>query len=402
MGSFWGRLGFVVGLCGVCAVSAAASFSVNTLTDEDDGVTVGQVSLRDAINAANDTTETDTITFSTTGTFVVTTVLPAVTSTMTIIGVSPASTVVSGGGSQRLLFVDGGGLTVSDLTLHGGYARGGHGATAGSSTSGGGGGGAAGLGAGILLSRGSLTATNVTFTSHTVQGGNGGSGLSAATSSCGGSVGGDATNFGPAPGTPFSTLRNGNDGVGGTSSGGVFTAPGNPGGFGAGGGGAGFALNLSGSSGGAGGFGGGGGGGSANSGGGGFSTGGFGGNGGGLKNDTGCGGGGGAGLGAALFARTGTSTLLTNCTFSNNRSYYGAGGGPGSISQTPQTGSGRGAAIFAMSGAVATVSDLVFSANDSANATGSGYTVNVLSDTDDVYGILSGQPVAGVQDWEVY
>jgi hypothetical protein len=182
-------------------------------------------------------------------------------------------------------------LTLRNLTLRGGVARGGDAIV--------GGGGGAGMG-GAIFNQGKVALERVTITNSAAHGGNGGS---ASGVGPGGGIGSDA-------------------GSSANSSGG---------GFGGGGGGAN-------GGGGYGGFGGGGGNGSS------IGFGGFGGGNGALMSSSG-GGGGGAGMGGAIFNHQGELTLL-NSTLSGNTAVGGQAG--------PAADAGRsfGGAIFNLNGAV--------------------------------------------------
>src|SRR4051812_2764616 len=98
----------VVGSAVVLPVSAAraASFTVTTLADNDDGTCdVSHCSLREAINAANAAAGDDTITFGVNGTIALTANLPNITANgaLTILGNGPNLTIIDGGGSFRSL-----------------------------------------------------------------------------------------------------------------------------------------------------------------------------------------------------------------------------------------------------------------------------------------------------------
>ena len=95
-------------------------------------------------------------------------------------------------------------------------------------------------------------------------------------------------------------------------------------------------------------------------------------------------GGGGAGLGGAVFARAG-SVLFERVRFSAN----GAQGGSGGF--TGESGQGKGAALFVADDAQARALCLVFEGNDAADAEGTGFVPGVLSDSDDVYGVVLDQ-----------
>jgi Ca2+-binding RTX toxin-like protein len=220
-----------------------------------------------------------------------------------------------------------GNLTIENLTLAKGLAKGGNGASLG-------GGGAAGLG-GAVFNQGTLTIRNSTMSGSTAQGGDGGPGGSWLSTPWGGGGGlaGDAS--GGSGGGPNSGAI---AGFGGGGRGGDTFFVGRAGGFGGGGGGRG----------GAGGFGGGGGGGEDFQG---LIPGGFG---------AGSGfntvGGGGAGLGGAVFNHQGSVTLV-NATVSDNAAVGGAG---------YQAGMGLGGGLFNLNGTVV-ITNATFAANTATN-----------------------------------
>ena len=288
-------------------------------------------------------------------------------------------------------------LTLSNLTLTGGLAKGGNGGTN-LGDDGGGGGGGMGAG-GAIYNRGTLTINNCLFTANTAQGGNGGAGAdNLGTDSGGGGGGGglggnggnvtDSNNDGGGGGGGFfgnggdggtqgggggggidangnpgsgttgglggnnggsggSFQGNGIDGFfGGGGGGGSDEANGGDGGIGGGGGGGGENDNATLNTGGAGGFGGGGGGGGEDNTGG---KGGYGAGGGGASNNSGAvvsGGGGGA------FGGSGGSIAVTT------RGSAGGGGG-----------TGQGGAIFNQAGTV-TIINSTFSGNATVGGTG--------------------------------
>ena len=277
---------------------------------------------------------------------------------------------------SRIFFMFGGTVTLKNLTLQNGSAKGGNG---GNSESGAGGGGAAGMGGAMFVDGGTLTIGNVIFTNNQALGGVGGApsgGVGPVPG--GGGVGGD----GSATPNDIGNGGGGGDfgssgGSGGDGSGGNF---GGNGGFGGGGGGTG-----------SGGFGGGGGGGEA-SGSGAGNGGSFGGVGGNLQLSGG-GGGGGAGLGGAIFARNGV-LVLDSVTFSANFAIKGVNGGYGTDGQ------GKGGALFIMLSATAVYfgSAPMFS-GDSATDAGMNTACNTVVganalDTNEVCGILTQASIA--------
>jgi hypothetical protein len=305
----------------------------------------------------------------------------------------------------RLFYVSGGlpgelpagSLTLKNLTLQNGVAKGGDGGS----------GGGGGLGAGgAIFNQGTLELHSVTLTANQALGGasQGGSGNDAGG---GGGIGSDASgSSGGGFGGSFTTGFGGLGGANGGGGGGFITdangsnGPNGPGGGlggfgggdGGGDGGAGFSdkgtggdFGFGGTDGGGGGVGGGGsfygigpgdddgsggfgGGGGSYGGTGGFGGGsGFGGGGGGFGGGAGAsgdfisgGGGGGAGLGGAIFtmgaADNHGSVVCTDCTFNANTARGGAGG------FLAQGGSGYGGAIFNLDGSV-TLNNCTVAAN---------------------------------------
>lgn len=308
----------------------------------------------------------------------------AISKNVTISGESLKRIVLernSGASDMRLFYVkSGGSLTLKNITLRGGVAKGGKGGNLG--------GGAAGLG-GAVYNAGNLTLNGVTMTNNIARGGDGGNYSGNDGGGGGGGLGGNGemspsdTNsnyqrmYGkgglPNDYTFLSDGRSGDFGGGGFGGYGAIAAgysatKGGSGGFGGGGGGGGNNRNGCGGDGGAGGFGGGGGGGGAThlsgycaktvvAGSGGFGA----GNGENPGKDAygshiGGRGGGGGGMGGAIFQYGGTVTM-TNSTLSGNKAY---GGNPG--------GSGLGGAVFVHQGTATLVNNTIaFNENGSVN-----------------------------------
>lgn len=233
--------------------------------------------------------------------------------------------------------ISSGTLTLQDIELEGGYAKGGTGVD--------GGGGGAGMGGAIFDHGGAVILQDDSLTGNQAQGG-GGTGVSVNLQGGGGGLGGSGGNgyssYAGGGGGTFAAGQSATSAVYGTggelgggngsgSGGGGFGGGGGGGGSGGGSGGGGFGggagLGVGGGGGGSGGFGGGGGGGSGGNGG-------FGGGGGGEA------GGGGGGFGGAVFAYGG-SVSAANTIFAHD-SAQGAAGAGGSGS-----GQGYGGAIFA-------------------------------------------------------
>ncbi|PHJ56763.1 hypothetical protein VF14_32475 [Nostoc linckia z18] len=359
-----------------------ATFNVTSTTDDGTGLTSGTLSY--AILQANQLAGDDTISFDT-DVRITGVMKTLVNSNITIVGNNHSisgdanNNGINDNGDLRPLFIVGGNVAISDLTITNGRAKGGDS---------GGGGAGAGMGGGLFIYDGNVSLSNVSFTNNIAQGGNGsaaglgrgGGGMFGNSANGGGGLFGSAVDnnggyggngnyggYGGISGSPFSMARGGFGGGGAQTD--VFQ--GGAGGFGGGGSnGSGVVINAfaSGGAGGEGGFGGGGGftrtspvfgssygpgalGGYGGGAGGSFAVlplgyrsvpgfaGGVGGSG---------GGGGGAGLGGAIFIRSG-SLSLSNTIFTNNR----AVGGSGNPSNAPtlqgnERGDGLGGAIFAM------------------------------------------------------
>jgi uncharacterized repeat protein (TIGR01451 family) len=321
------------------------------------------------------------------------------------------------GNNERRLFhvMPSGNLTLENLTLTKGVARGGNGGSGDA-----GGGGAAGMG-GAVFNEGTLSIIRSTFSENTAYGGHGhphgsgyGSGGGGGTGEDGrdrvddpGGDGGDPN--GGAGGGADGDGGNGGNGGGGGGGGGSWCActhtagDGGNGGFGGGGGGGGHALatgggtQATGGNGGDGGFGGGGGGaGSAESGSGSGNfagtsgTAGFGGGDGQTATVGGSGvggaGGGGAGMGGAILNQGGTVTIESS-TFSANVAWGGSSYNTdgGSVFDNGGPGDGYGGAIFNRNGTVTIanstiVSNTVVAGEGNASGAAAGGGVYSLGD----------------------
>lgn len=286
----------------------------------------------------------------------------------------------------RLFYVSPtGSLTLRNVTLRDGLAKGGDGG--GFYQRGAAGGGAAGIG-GAIFNQGTLVLDKSTLTGNGATGGNGGIFLGPGGSGSGGGGGGLASDGDPDP-DPYGSTVGGsgggpNGGLGGTSStqnggaggiggggggayrGGGYT--GGAGGFGGGGGGGGgYTIGL----GGPGGFGGGGGGTASSASGAVVALGGFGGGSGALgtiDGNVGGLGGGGAGLGGAVF-NDGGYLAITNCTISENAAEGGNGGAR--YDSIAGAGAGFGGGLFNHDGMVVVINSTL--ANNTV-ATGTGTT----------------------------
>jgi CSLREA domain-containing protein len=406
------------------------------VTSTADNTTAAGTTLRDAINYANDIGG-GTITLQTNATYDFTTVdnnwygpnaLPPIQSNITINGNGAtlerdSSLPETTAGAVRFFYVSGGiatelplgTLTLQNLTLTNGLAKGGD------STAGGG-----GLGAGgAIFNQGNLTLSGVTLTGNTALGGSsgvdlaegslggGGIGQDAQTDGSGGGFGGsfpdgiyggagDSSGGGgfdaPAAGytgggfsglggfRPQGTGGDGGSNEGGTDTGGDFGFGGVDGAGGVGGGGAPDSD---------GGFGGGGGGIRGGPGDGNTTAGGFGGGGGGPTGTSGAPGpggfgggnaspyigGGGAGMGGAVFSMFGSLTVINSTLTANT-----AQGGNATGSGGGDAGSGYGGAIFNLDGA-ASITFSTLAANTVTAGTG---TVSGSADGGALYNLAYG------------
>lgn len=414
-----GLLSFAAALFAIPAASAA-TYVVDTLTDENDGIGTNGVSLRDAINAANADPATDMILFSAFGTITLGSDLPAITENLTISGPGAATLTISGQNQWRGFFADGVTLRVSGLTISNCHSQGGNGGASGGS---GGGGGAAGMGGALFVHAGSNVSVQSTiFVSNTAIGGNGGASATAGLGGAGGGgfienggdgtfsggsdyYGGNGGGGGPLGGTGGAGSTGGSagsgtaDGAGG--GGGAVTCSatcnggaGGAGSFGGGGGGGAVGAALGGA-GGAGGFGAGGGGGGQTylwSGGGGAggaagaagTFGGAGGIGGPISDTYSGGGGGGAGLGGAIFVNSSASLTLQYVAFNSNTATGGSGGGGDHVGANGQ---GKGGAIFIRTGAAVFGTGVTYSGNSASDDS------NTTGDDNDTYGTIGSLPI---------
>ncbi len=360
------------------------SSTVTTLLDEinpDDGV----ISLREAITAAEADPEADTITFASglaKGTIALDSALADtgldsgevgptafnITTPITIIGSGQSITRGVEASDFRFFFVKhAGNLTLENLELNGGSARGGNGFN--------GGGGAAGLG-GAIFNQGTLTIRSSTLVGNRANGGNGSN---------------FSSNFAPGGGGGLGESTNGQNG-GGPNGGINGELSGVAGGFGGGG-----SANSSSGKGGAGGFGGGGG-----AGGGGGGAGGFGGGGGrassgsqgiggfGGLDATSFGSGPGAGMGGAIFNLLGTVNIV-NSTITGNTAL--GGGIPNAFDGS---GSGYGGGLFNLNGSV-TVVNSTFAANRAGTLFAGAFGNSIYNLAHDVTeGVPAGQDATAI------
>ena len=350
------------------------------------------------------------------GTISLSSPLPAVQSSLTIVGPGADKLTISGANQYRILSALDGDLTMSGVRLADGVAAGGKGADG--SYSGAGGGGAGFGGAMLVATSATVHLTNVAMNNNIAIGGDGGNALTEAFLTAGGGgggIGGDAKGIVGGSGEPLSgvpsTSIQSPDGAGG--SGGPIAGSGEiyggVGGLGGGGGG-GFASispfgtvdYLKGGNGGAGGYGGGGGaGGQA------FSAfnavqgaPGIGGHFAGDSGSAGGPGGGGAGLGGAVFVASGGTVVLDDCTFTSNSAIGGQPGTPTVNITEASPGTGHGGAIHLMEGAIVWLHAVHFSQNLAPDATQPGEATAQTTDTEDICGtaqpLLAAGSVAGV------
>ncbi|MEB3280477.1 MAG: DUF4347 domain-containing protein, partial [Lyngbya sp.] len=286
--------------------------------------------------------------------------------------ISGNGNTIDAGNNTQIFRIVNGTIVLSDLTLQNGRARGSDGTD--------GGGGGLGAGGALYIDGGNVTVENVTFNNNQAIGGSspngaGRGGDDRRSGEAGGNGGGlngrqneDENGTGGAGGgredngSPGNAGLFGTGGGGGGGGGGGDTEPnfgdrggdggnGGDGGFGAGGGGGGgggkdFELDPENGGGGAGGTGGE------------FAGDGAAGVGGGDSRDGGRGGGG-AGLGGAIFVNLGASLNLIDATFNNNNAQGGTGA---------NNGQGRGGAIFVNSGATVSAVGTNYNGNSASTA----------------------------------
>ncbi|MEM8961676.1 MAG: cadherin repeat domain-containing protein [Acidobacteriota bacterium] len=314
--------------------SMAANLEVTSTDDSGTGT------LREVLTVAEANDEADTITFTVTGTIVLASTLPTISTDVTIEGPGAALLTISGGAAVRVLRLDGGTVTLRQLTIADGLARGEDGGTTTGWRAGGGGGGL-GAGGGIFARDAFLTLESVVLVGNQARGGDGGDGGPGSDIGFPGGLGADGGDSSLGATGGVGAGSDGNGGGGGGAGGGLENGgPGRPGNAG---GGAGFggSAGIADVGNGAGGSGAGCGGGSGSP----QDPGDFAGNGGfGIENCTGSGGGGGggAGLGGGLYLRSGSLNMNT-VTFENNAARRGLGGVGGSGGEDGQ---GKGGGFF--------------------------------------------------------
>ncbi len=353
--------------CLTFTLSAQTTYTISNTNN------TGAGSLRDAITAINTAGSGNYIIDMTgiSGTITLTSLLPPINYNTVINGPGKTNLTISGGNTYRVFFIGAGTspftttspanptVEIKDLTISNGKGKGGNGIY--------GGGGGAGMGGAIFLNLGTVTVSNVNFTSNSAIGGAG----STNTASGGYFAGGGGGFSGNAANGSGQTGGNGGSSgyLGGAGGQGLFNSSGTPGGDGGGGGGGGFDGSITGRSGGPGGFGAGGGGGSL------LATGtprggngGFGGGAGAANKQFASPGyaggddavqtsGNGAGLGGAIFQKAGTLSL-ENCTFTSNSAAAGTGGNGGTS---------IGGAIFIYGGNYL-LNDVTYSSNTAASS----------------------------------
>jgi hypothetical protein len=324
------------------------------------------------------------------GTIHLTSELPSIGESVTIIGSPRHPVTISADSKFRIFAVTTGSLHLVNVTLANGVALGGNGVD--------GGGGGAGLGGALLIAAGTtVTLQHVRLQDNAAVGGNGSWGSSGG----GGGIGGNALGQQGGAGMPLTSdslrLATALPGCGGWGATvfkmGVGGYDGAAGGLGGGGGAGLFGFPgfdwAIGGDGGAGGYGGGGGAG-AGAMWGLITVPGVGGPGGQFAGDGGPAGepgGGGAGLGGAIFVCAGGCLDVVDSTFSGNIACGGVAGPPvQAASIYAADGTGHGAALHAMNGSSVHLHNVTFDNNDASHGAGYGYVAGTLVDTEDVYG----------------
>src|SRR5262249_33620241 len=147
------------------------TFTVNSNADTGSSGT-----LRWAINQANSTSGDDTIDFSLTypATITLTSALPVISSNVIVEGPGVGDLAVSGDDLYQVFKVSSGTVSIKDLSIVHGLSKGADGAPKPDLASGGGGGGAAGFGAGLHISGGSVEVSRLAFEDNVAEGGVGG------------------------------------------------------------------------------------------------------------------------------------------------------------------------------------------------------------------------------------
>ena len=154
------------------------NYVVTKTDDHDDGVAgVFDCTLREAINAANANTNSNTITFApgVTGQILLQLGELVILHDLTIAGPGPTVLAVSGNNSSRVFNAFSGSILISDLTITNGRVNGFAGST-GSTPGGTGGSGGIALGGGIICQTTTMTVSNCLITGSSVIGGTGGPG----------------------------------------------------------------------------------------------------------------------------------------------------------------------------------------------------------------------------------
>lgn len=324
-----------LGLLQATPAAWGATFTVNTTADTSDGsCDATSCTLREAIEAANASAGSDTVVFDlgVNPTINLGADLPQIDDDLDIQGLSAGTSVtVNGVSAHRVFYARAGAISISDLTVESGLARGGDGGNRA--------GGGLGAGGGLFVDvAADVTLTDVRFSNTGAQGGDGGPDGSPGGGGGLAGNGGDGSPVNGAGGGGGGAFEgdDGEDGLGfvggdgggaGGGAGGAEGVAGSLGASGAGGGGGGASSTGNGGAGGSGGLGGGGGGGGTPNGNGGdgeFGGGGGGASGTGLGGQGGFGGGdgtssgqgdGGSAFGGAVFVRSssvarGTLTIV--------------------------------------------------------------------------------------------
>ena len=294
-------------------------------------------------------------------TLVLTDRLPAIDKEIAISGLLQTPITIDGGNKHRIFFVRAGKLSLSNVILQNGRAKGGDGAMGGKS-----GGGGAGMGGAAFVNRDTeLVCRNIQFIGNSAIGGTGGYGKShdPGTGGGGGFYGSAQGHIGGSGGYLGDEGKGGNAGIGWYNHGGN-------GGFGGGGGATDFPVY-----GGSGGYGGGGGDVSGNGGS-------FGGRAwevGGICVNRYNYAGGGAGLGGAIFVRENGKLSVNMCVFQNNQSIRG------NVVFERCSGQGKGGAIFTQYNPII-LDSVTFVSNVASNAGNSFVYGAAFQDNSDFYG----------------
>ncbi|WP_166828858.1 Calx-beta domain-containing protein [Thalassoroseus pseudoceratinae] len=207
----------------------------------------GDISIREAIQMANDNPGEDQIIFSESlagSTIVIDGGELTITDDLTIVGLGAEDLTISGADSNRVFFIDNADVHFAHFTVADGFARGGDGED---SEFGGGGGGGTGMGGGIFVDTGSnVVVQDMIFLDNQAVGGDGGDAGVPGAGNTGG-AGGDSSIGGAGANTQSDATEFGTGGGGGNGSAdGSTSLNGRSGLNGGGGGGGGGAIGIGG------------------------------------------------------------------------------------------------------------------------------------------------------------